>query len=696
MRISSVAIKGFRCFDAQGQIISLNNLTCMVGPNASGKSTSMLALVRIFGDSQADRTIRQSDFHLAPGEEFTALAQRQLSIEVQIELPEADDPFSDLVIPEVFNQMLVSQPGGTPFCRMRLSATWTADGTPFGEIQQQLHWITTPDNDPAVIENSLRPVRPVERARIRIVYVPATRDPSTQIRTSAATVFGRLLKAIDWGTNESVIQGRLDELRDAISDLEGLKTVNSLVQTSWSNLYSGRVATSVSFQSEQAEAASLLGLLVPSFSPDERGQPIQAADLSDGLRALFALSLPLGFYRIEERIKRQAREAGFKEDVAHDLPLLTVFAVEEPENHLSPHYLGKVLTELNAMSTDTSAQVLLSSHSPSIMRRVEPDNVRYCLGGEARANTKVFPLDLPQDNTEEEYKYVREAIRGYPELYFSRLVILGEGASEEIILRRVFEAHGNPLDSIFVSVVPLGGRHVNHFWRLLSALEIPHITLLDLDREKEGAGWGRLRYVRDQLLKLGGERVSNHQIPMEGGSTLFLRDVTDKMLGGADPHDFASMGKWVKHFTNNFDVVFCSPLDIDFSMLKSFPEVYKAQAPARGGPQLPSDPTQLQAELRRRMHQVLASDMSGDLTSVGISYNSTSEIPLFAWYKYLFQDGSKPVSHMRAMVTLETTTLLASLPPELRHVLNRALALVLPAASADRTTVVAGVEDDDL
>ena len=103
--------------------------------------------------------------------------------------------------------------------------------------------------------------------------------------------------------------------------------------------------------------------------------------------------------------------------------------------------------------------------------------------------------------SDEAFKYVREAVRGNPELYFARLVVLGRALSEEIVLRRIFEASGYPLDGHFISIVPLGGRHVNHFWRLLHGLGIPFLTLLDLDREKAGAGWGRVKYVGEQLLK---------------------------------------------------------------------------------------------------------------------------------------------------------------------------------------------------
>ena len=49
--------------------------------------------------------------------------------------------------------------------------------------------------------------------------------------------------------------------------------------------------------------------------------------------------------------------------------------------------------------------------------------------------------------------------------------------------------HSSLRRKLSVCVVPLGGRHVNHFWRLLERLEIPYVTLLDLDSGRFQGGW---------------------------------------------------------------------------------------------------------------------------------------------------------------------------------------------------------------
>ena len=108
MKIKSIAISGFRCFDAVGQTIQLDDLSCFVGPNASGKTAAMIALARLFGESKSLRQIISADFHLAAGEDLRALSPRILAIECHIAFPELEEEGANLAaIPEIFNQMIV-------------------------------------------------------------------------------------------------------------------------------------------------------------------------------------------------------------------------------------------------------------------------------------------------------------------------------------------------------------------------------------------------------------------------------------------------------------------------------------------------------------------------------------------------------------------------------------------------------------
>ena len=212
----------------------------------------------------------------------------------------------------------------------------------------------------------------------------------------------------------------------------------------------------------------------------------------------------------------------------------------------------------------------MTSHSPAIVRRVDPENLRYFRMDKDVLASKVRTITLPEkESAQDQYKYIKEAVRAYPELYFAKLVILGEGDSEEIILPKYWEALNGSIDVGGISIVPLGGRHVNHFWRLLNDLQIPHITLLDLDREREGGGWGRIKYVLKQLIANGHDR--NVLLTTESGV------LTDEQLDGMsewDVLDVASMQTWLDCL-EQYNVFFSAPLDIDFMMLEQMESEYK-------------------------------------------------------------------------------------------------------------------------
>ena len=274
MKIGSLKISGFRCFDGTGQTINLNDLTCFVGPNASGKTSALLALARLFGESRLQRQVVPSDFHLRPGEQLGDRSPRSLCIECRLRFPEleTDNQGQTGAVPETFNQMIVAEPEGTPYCRIRLEATWTADGTAGGDIEQSVSWILTDSDDPEVIDNgNRRKVQPGDRGRIRVIYVPAARDPSLQIRSTTDTEFGRLIGALSWDGTDETLKAKLGELQNDLAGLQGIQTINAEVQGAWTCLYDGRIAREVAFTGLDQEPTELVKLLVPPSGLRKKG-----------------------------------------------------------------------------------------------------------------------------------------------------------------------------------------------------------------------------------------------------------------------------------------------------------------------------------------------------------------------------------------------------------------------------------------
>lgn len=281
------------------------------------------------------------------------------------------------------------------------------------------------------------------------------------------------------------------------------------------------------------------------------------------------------------------------------------------------------------MTSQEDAQALIATHAPSMLRRVEPKHIRYLRLTEDRT-TQVTRIRLPK-KSDEAHKFVREAIQAFPEIYFSRLVVLGEGDSEEIVLPRILRAKNAPVDESAVTIPPLGGRHVNHFWRLLSLLKIPYITLLDLDVARYQGGWGRIKYVNDQLAKYRPKKKLPDSYPIPNWNS-----DDDKVR-----HDSKYIEKLEKR-----DVYFSYPMDLDFSMLLAYPGEYDVEEG------VPTKST-LKAVLGKSHH---------DSTQY-----TKDELNLFDTYHKRFKLGSKPAAHIEALAKLSDKDLVENMPDSLER-----------------------------
>ena len=138
-----MTLQGFRCFGSTATTIRLSEqITTLVGVNASGKTAFLEALLRVFGVTRDQRTIRRTDFHVSPGVSSDDRNSRELFIDVRLVFPElVKEGASTHAVPPCFHHMVVDKPGGTPLCRVRLEAKWTDDGTIDGDIEQCSWWV---------------------------------------------------------------------------------------------------------------------------------------------------------------------------------------------------------------------------------------------------------------------------------------------------------------------------------------------------------------------------------------------------------------------------------------------------------------------------------------------------------------------------------------------------------------------------
>jgi predicted ATP-dependent endonuclease of OLD family len=225
------------------------------------------------------------------------------------------------------------------------------------------------------------------------------------------------------------------------------------------------------------------------------------------------------------------------------------------------------------------------------------------------------------------------------------LVILGEGDSEEIVIPRLLEVKEVPVDAFGISVAPLGGRHVNHFWRLLEGLNIPHITLLDLDVGRYQGGWGRIKTTNDQLI------LHKPTLQLTGGFAVIPRwDDSDHKI--RDYHNYLEEMEKRRVF-------FSYPMDLDFAMLRAFPTAFNIEIDDQVEPELP----QIKAVLGKSRTEASEYD--------------DEERKLFITYHKLFKVGSKPAEHISALSKLSDEQLLVNIPPSLERLVEAAKEILL-------------------
>ncbi|MDR6680204.1 ATP-dependent nuclease [Pseudomonas oryzihabitans] len=634
MRLTSVFVSNFQSFGPVAEKISFEDVTYLLGPNGAGKTAALQALCRMFSFDPSLRRIRRSDFHV-PAAETEQPEQRHLWFEADFTFEETLGDDDNETVPPFFGQMAMHKVGESPRVRFRLEAIMYEDG----EIEEQFLFVTKTDKSDKPVSTQVVPKR--HRDTIHLHYLPAKRDPSDHVAYGATALLGRLLRAANWKDEHETVKELTEQITDCLVENESVRTLSDSLAEAWQRLHKGNFFASPRLTFENSEIEALLRHLTVSFSPGHGESQVDFARLSDGQKSMFYLSLVLSALAIG----REVRSGKNKAFDPHKLkpPAFTILAVEEPENSLSPHYLGRIVNSLKS-SVDVDAQALIATQAPSMLRRVEPENIRYLRLKSDRC-TQVTTIQLPPKRTEA-YKFVREAVQAFPEVYFARLVVLGEGDSEEIVLPRILQAKGAPVDEFAVAIAPLGGRHVNHFWRLLAAIGTPYITLLDLDVGRYQGGWGRVSYVRNKLDQFAPE----DSLPSD-----WLRHKwNDPDTPIRTTHWFDVGAGQVSIFDEleQRSIFFSNPLDLDFAMLCAFPNAYEAES---------------ESATKQSFTKVL-----GDSHFNPDQYEE-EEQNMFEAYHNLFKLSSKPAAHLGALGRLTDKELLDGLPESLNRLADKVI-----------------------
>ena len=155
---------------------------------------------------------------------------------------------------------------------------------------------------------------------------------------------------------------------------------------------------------------------------------------------------------------------------------VTIFCIEEPEAHLHPHQQRKLADYLNL---SIKGQVLLTSHSPQIASEFSPNSIVRLLNERGATRAASNGCSKIIDDAFIDFGYRLSIIPA--EAFFSDVVLLIEGPSEELFYKTLSRQLDIDLDRLNISILMVDGIGFMTFIRILNSLEIEWVLRTDND-----------------------------------------------------------------------------------------------------------------------------------------------------------------------------------------------------------------------
>jgi len=238
LKLSKVKLCRYRSFGNKEQTISFNDLTALIGNNSSGKTAALSALCKIFSDNSGERILQRSDFYIGKDTLPEELEEQDLYIEAVFVFDELleEDGEKKYSIPPFFESLVVDRPGSTPYLRIRLEASWEKSNNAEGSIESKIYYITCPE-EADITEADRNSVSRHDLDRIRMIYVPAMRDPSKQLKNVSGTMMFQVMRSINWSdTTKTCVKTKIQELNEEFLKEKGVSILKDAIHYQWKDL----------------------------------------------------------------------------------------------------------------------------------------------------------------------------------------------------------------------------------------------------------------------------------------------------------------------------------------------------------------------------------------------------------------------------------------------------------------------------
>ena len=186
-----------------------------------------------------------------------------------------------------------------------------------------------------------------------------------------------------------------------------------------------------------------------------------------------------------------------------DSKKVNIFFIEEPESHMHPQMQNVFVRFLTKYYSEKKLQGLITTHSNEIAKAVGLTKLRVIRQTE-KSKSQLFDLSrfkesIKSKNTEtidEDTTYLLENFYdwffeiGYSELIFADKVVLYEGDTERLYIRKLlgFKEFSSLRDN-YIAFIQVGGAYAINYVDILKELKIKSLIITDLDYEKTASSF---------------------------------------------------------------------------------------------------------------------------------------------------------------------------------------------------------------
>lgn len=197
---------------------------------------------------------------------------------------------------------------------------------------------------------------------------------------------------------------------------------------------------------------------------------------------------------------------------------VNVFFIEEPESHMHPQMQNVFIRFLTKYYTEKKLQGLITTHSNEIARSVGLNSLRVIRQTE-KSKSELFNLskfrksieNKKVKNVDKESEFLLQNFFdwffeiGYSELIFADKVILYEGDTERLYIRKLLGmTEFASLRDNYIAFIQVGGAYAHNYLEILTMLKMKSLIITDLDYNNKHlinapAGSGKTTNIRTRL-----------------------------------------------------------------------------------------------------------------------------------------------------------------------------------------------------